>query len=102
MEFHIPGAADIQTADLLWNQVKDRIEDSLGEGIMPRRLRAIALHSDNDVHWVEVGQTYELEEVLIIFSSTSPLICTASHGFYKGKPFVIGPEKLVAVQEFSD
>jgi len=100
MHFFVPGAMESQTAEVLWSLTRQRLEGALQMPIWDKRIQALCFRTYGEQVRIVIGEPFDGEEVLMIFQANNLLICTASHGMYRGKPICIPKERAVAVEFF--
>ncbi|RYU14845.1 hypothetical protein [Nocardioides iriomotensis] len=103
MRFFVPGAADIEQAEHLWNATRTFAQDQLAWQVTDRRIFQLNYHHEGKPFVAEVGKPDPRtgETVLVILESNAFLVCTRNRGVVRGEPILVGDEEVRTITEFS-
>lgn len=102
MKFFIPGAESAGSAEQIWNDTRERIEEDFGK-VRDRRVFRLEFRHDAKDLSTEVGRIDpELgRTVVAIFSSRDMnYVCTADRGPDHAKPSLVGKYETYEVEYF--
>lgn len=102
MKFFVPGAASSSSAEQIWSDAREQVEEDFGK-VWDRRVFRLDFRQDARDLVAEVGQTDpELgRTVFAIFSSRDMhYVCTSAGGLAREKPSLVGKYETYEVEYF--
>jgi hypothetical protein len=101
-QFFIPGGDSRQKSEEVYQWICGYVREMIGWEINPARIYSLSYARDGEQFVATVGQpdprTGQL--VVAILQSNTYLICTPSHGVYRGEPIQVAISDVSEVQYF--